>query len=238
MIRKDHPVSSAAMVRRKRPARLLPASILRGKKKNQTDEDHRKIFYGPPTNCSDLTRLGYTLNGFYMIKRPTNDTKIAHDVTILDVVYCTFKQEGPFDASLVEKLVMPLSFTAPLMPMPDFHSFINPLEEDVYFQFTAVRNKKDHSGVLTFDPSSLNKGNGFDGKTGHFKAPKFGIYHFLYEATSFERRENGTNVDIYLNDALVGNPLSFTSQDLKKMSLQVTLKLTVADSVFFQSYIN
>ena len=92
VIRTGHPVSSAAMARRKRPARLLPASILRGKKKNETDEDRRKIFYGPPTNCSDLTRLGYTLNGFYMIKRPTNDSKIAHDVTILDVVYCIFKQ--------------------------------------------------------------------------------------------------------------------------------------------------
>jgi len=55
---------------RKRPLRFLPAKFLYGEKKNDTANDHPLIskFYGPPTICSDLSNLGYTLNGFYLVK--------------------------------------------------------------------------------------------------------------------------------------------------------------------------
>lgn len=40
-------------------------------------------FFGPPTNCSEIGMLGYTLNGYYLIKSsdPTEKNKIL-------VVYC------------------------------------------------------------------------------------------------------------------------------------------------------
>jgi len=46
-----------------------------------------KRFYGPPTSCEELGKLGYTLNGFYLIKGidESNSTRIK-------TVYCQFKQ--------------------------------------------------------------------------------------------------------------------------------------------------
>jgi len=51
----------------KRPARLLPLQLLFNK--NSTDDvPLPPKFYGPPHNCSELSKLGYTLNGFYRSK--------------------------------------------------------------------------------------------------------------------------------------------------------------------------
>jgi len=227
MIENDRRASLAAMSRRERPARLLPSFVLRGKKRNDTDLENRNLFYGPPASCSDLTRLGYTLNGFYTIKRPMTDEKLKY-MTKLDVVYCTFRQEGTFDQILVEKPVYPPPFT--------FSSPVLPSDDDVYFRFTVVRNTKSHSGVLTFDPSELNKGNGFDGKTGVFKPPRFGIYHFSYELTYTAGigRGNTSIVNFYMNDGIVANPLTSVSIWLgfeNKISHQVTLQLKMSDSV-------
>ena len=49
-------------------------------------EIHRR-FYGPPTNCFDLSQLGYTLNGVYMVKLAniTIETKV-------EPIYCAFEQ--------------------------------------------------------------------------------------------------------------------------------------------------
>ena len=52
--------SVISLSRRKRPAQLIPSSIPKGERKNDADKENCKRFYGPPTNCSDLTRLGYT----------------------------------------------------------------------------------------------------------------------------------------------------------------------------------
>jgi len=56
------------------------------------------IFYGPPTNCSDLSRLGYTLNGYYLVK-----SDAGNEVRNLKGIYCAFKQpEGSMDSSRIE----------------------------------------------------------------------------------------------------------------------------------------
>ncbi len=222
IIKSDHPASSVAKTRRKRPAQITPTSDLYDERLKGAYNQKSKLFIGPPTNCSDLNRLGYTLNGFYMVRKPTNGEKSMHK-TILYAVYCTFKQEGAFDPSLVEKPVLPPPFSSPMLP-PD---------DDVHFWFTAFRDKKDQSGVLTFtDPSKLNRGNGFDGKTGYFKAPRFGIYHFLYEMTFGRRGNNETSVDFYMNDALVVNSFSSISQNFgNKIRHEVTLKLNLGDSI-------
>ena len=53
---------------------------------NTADEvDDSKRFFGPPTNCSDLAKLGYTLNGYYMTSNINNEGSI-------EVVYCRFRQ--------------------------------------------------------------------------------------------------------------------------------------------------
>ena len=55
--------------RSKRPAKLLPVQILYGDRlKNITELDFqntkRPEFYDPSASCSDVSLLGYTLNGY------------------------------------------------------------------------------------------------------------------------------------------------------------------------------
>jgi len=52
---------------------------------DNTDEVGDQRFYGPPTNCSDLAKLGYTLNGYYMTRNGNGEGSIG-------VVYCRFRQ--------------------------------------------------------------------------------------------------------------------------------------------------
>jgi len=98
----------------KRPARLLPLQLLfdREEDDDTTKKPPPRKFYRPPTNCSDLSQLGYTLNGYYLVRNSYKDTMtIDHFnssyINTVDTVYCAFKQEGTFRPSLVEhKLVL------------------------------------------------------------------------------------------------------------------------------------
>ncbi len=127
MIKGDHPASpSAITTRRKRPARLIPYSILFGKKiNNSSNEENLRQFYGPPTNCSDLSRLGYSLNGFYLVKNPLVDATFPQ-TTRIETVYCAFKQEGTYNPLNVQKAVIippPSSLSSCLPSNPDKNIF-------------------------------------------------------------------------------------------------------------------
>ncbi len=87
--------------RNKRPVRLLPPHVYMGDRRNETEI---RRFYGPPTNCSDLKLLGYTLNGYYQVKQADHSSN--NDNTKLETIYCAFKQpEGTFNLSLVERRI-------------------------------------------------------------------------------------------------------------------------------------
>lgn len=58
-----------------------------GKPKNASDDAEEKRFYGPPANCSDLKKLGYTLNGYYLVKGSDVSSKGK-----IKVIFCRFKQ--------------------------------------------------------------------------------------------------------------------------------------------------
>jgi len=103
-----HQYSPSEKSRQKRPYRLIPAH-----KTQKPDDDGNNLitqqplqFYGPLANCSDLSKLGYTLNGFYQVS-PYITNKNSNDIKV-DTVYCAFKQpEGTLKSSrVVEKRVM------------------------------------------------------------------------------------------------------------------------------------
>lgn len=60
-----------------------------GKEKNQTDgEDIADTrFYGPPTNCDELSKLGYTLNGYYWVNSSGQSNN-----SFMEVISCRFKK--------------------------------------------------------------------------------------------------------------------------------------------------
>jgi len=45
-------------------------------------------FFDPPTNCHEVGQLGYTLNGYYLIKRRDDSNENGK----IGVVYCRFQQ--------------------------------------------------------------------------------------------------------------------------------------------------
>jgi len=84
----------------KRPFRLVPKEERIYADKTREIFQATQRFYGPPTNCSELTELGHTLNGFYQVQSLKPETQ-------LETVYCAFKQPpGAFNESKVEKRVV------------------------------------------------------------------------------------------------------------------------------------
>ena len=59
----------------------------REKGKNDAEKNVLQ-FYGPATNCKELALLGYTLNGYYLIKKK----KKSNEKAKVGVVYCQFQQ--------------------------------------------------------------------------------------------------------------------------------------------------
>ena len=59
-----------------------------GKPKNNTDEHEVETrFYGPATSCEELGKLGYTLNGLYLV-----DCEDKSQKGKIEVIECRFKQ--------------------------------------------------------------------------------------------------------------------------------------------------
>jgi len=58
----------------------------RGKEKNQTAKEDIKRFYGPAKSCEELLKIGYTRNGFYLVKGK-NATSNSH----VEMVDCLFR---------------------------------------------------------------------------------------------------------------------------------------------------
>ena len=56
-----------------------------GKEKNITDDEEYRPFYSPPANCAELEKIGYTLNGYYLVN---NGSENSNQV---EVVLCRFK---------------------------------------------------------------------------------------------------------------------------------------------------
>ena len=178
IITKDHDSQSHGDDKspNKRPARLLPPSILYGDRKNKSHVINSSIFYGPPTNCSDLSKLGYTLNGFYLIKSPliTNES-----TTNIESVYCTFRQPKTFNASLLESSRVGL-LTLSRLNMTE--NIKNKKGTGVHFLARMIRNIKfAKESPLTFDGLYFNFGDGFNRSSGVFKAPKSGVYQFNFK---------------------------------------------------------
>jgi len=55
-----------------------------------TIEENMMGFYGPPTNCKELGRIGYTLNGYYLVRSDKNQPK-AKSEGEMEVVFCRFQ---------------------------------------------------------------------------------------------------------------------------------------------------
>ena len=56
-----------------------------GKEKNQSEIENMR-FYGPAASCEELLKIGYTRNGFYLVKGIA-----ASNIKHVELVDCLFK---------------------------------------------------------------------------------------------------------------------------------------------------
>jgi len=180
--------------RQKRPYRLLPPhhDALDG------DTDNRKgtiissngQFYGPPTGCTDLSLLGYTLNGFYQVKSSTsaNNIEINNNMK-LDTVFCAFNQpEGSHNPSFVENRIISRRDTNKIV----FH-----VERSTDFELDPM------NPYITFDMEHVNLGNAFNAKSGIYTVPKSGLYLLFFKGMaifpSAQQKNSMNNNNIFIN---------------------------------------
>lgn len=161
--------------RSKRPARLLPLQLLydrSNKTDNNTDQSTRR-FYGPPTNCLELSQLGYTLNDFYLVKTTDANINTPKDgITKLEAISCSFRhQKGAAfrqPHNILENRVGSLKVFGSRSLNGAVHFRVR-LESDLKYSNTIV---------ILFGKIVLNMGGGhYDGAKGVFTVPKMGIYY-------------------------------------------------------------
>ncbi len=232
--------------RPKRPYRLLPPLSDEldsdGKRKGTTISLNPQ-FYGPPTGCSDLSLLGFTLNGFYQVKsnqtnrsnESTNSIWINND-TKLDTVFCAFKQpEGTSNPSLVEKRITSRRELKPSSgKVLYFHATRKThLEAIVYQTF-----------YISFDKVNVNLGNAFKATTGIFTVPKSGVYLFIFRgAVTFEQSRVGKSKEInifyFCNDKKIGTSsvTDIKNNRLVIVELDKLVKVNRGDVIMVGAYI-
>ena len=160
--------------RNKRPYRLIPVN----KPKDENSNQANRKFYGPPTNCSDLSQLGYTLNGFYLVKAPESKSNTLKDGDKIQVeaISCTFKHpEGIYQPfNVIEKKA-----SVPYLNRKLFNAANN---SGIHFRVRLTSNvEATKSTNILFDHITLNYGGGsYNAKTGHFTIPKTGIYQITF----------------------------------------------------------
>jgi len=176
--------------RQERPARLLPLQLLFGDQNE--DPNHTKparIFYGPPTNCSDLKKLGYTLNGFYLVNKTEVDSLedgISHQI---ETVFCAFKQEPPFNLAAVENPVGLLKIDSNYKSESREEVGNISSVRDVADTLLAQTNASSFAnGFLVGQPSktSIDSSNSSDKLLFHLQIKSSGVIQHIGESVEFD----------------------------------------------------
>ena len=69
------------------------------------DGERNRQFYGPAINCDELGLLGYTLNGYHLVKKTTDSNKKGK----IGIVYCQFQQfQGQKKSKITIIIINPL----------------------------------------------------------------------------------------------------------------------------------
>jgi len=172
-----------------------------------------------------------------MVKASSNNDSTTINIgneTHTETVFCAFKQDGTFDASLVEKRIPPLKPEVVSSP-PSVQLKLVSNENVINFrsQLKTSMDTTSKVGKIIFYLIIANVGEGFNGKTGIFVAPKPGVYKFIFKGTLVDRQPFTKIIYLYLNDQKVGNARNVQGGDGKELFLiEETMKLNRGDKVY------
>jgi len=62
----------------------------RNQKIKGNNDNENAIFYGPPSSCKDLGKLGYTLNGYYFVRNKNIEVGSLTEKK-MEVILCRFQ---------------------------------------------------------------------------------------------------------------------------------------------------
>ena len=188
-------------------------------------------FYGQPSNCSDLSNMGYTLNGFYMVQPADHNNG---NETKLETIFCAFQQpEGAaFNSSAIEKRIAHLKLHDGAITSGNEIHFHAQIYEATF------ENVKVQSNVLSSFEVLLNMGEAFNEQNGIFTATKYGVYQFIFTMVMANipiRTTRATNAVLVLKNrnnadgSVVGK--SSTKEAGNSIAIEATLKLDQDDQI-------
>jgi len=247
MMPSGHQNHSPGSVRQKRPYRLIPISntaisrnsIDDGKiSSNNPPGNQQDRFFGPPTNCSDLARLGYTLNGFHTVTVSSGlvDLNTINEAAKLETVYGQFKQpEGNYNSSPLEKRIAHSKV--------DSNKFNAGTGIHFYVSRTEYHKRlgynKPMRQVIMFDKVFLNMGESFIEKSGWFIAPKTGVYQFICTTVMASIPKTLypiVEIELILMDSITKDEESVGQSTTKEagnsMVISATLKLKKGNKIY------
>lgn len=239
----QNPSPSKVNSRNKRPYRLIPVNKVDDFNSDSFDKAISK-FYGPPTNCSDLSRLGYTLNGFYLVKAVENSGSLVKDgsnrnVMQVEAVSCMFKHPNDiYDANNDVK-----ENRAVLNVKYERKSPSNEASVGVHFQFRTKSTLdtsilSDITFDIKFDDIVLNVGGGLYNKSkGAFVVPKTGIYQFAFSGLVLSNMAsigNPTIIRLRVHRRSLDEFIRIVDNHLLNQVLLATIKLQRGDSISVQ----
>jgi len=162
---------------------------------------------GQPASCSDLSQLGYTLNGFYLIKSAAANSLIdtLGFITQLEAVFCGFtKPEGPLNSPAIEKRIgfLKLDANASSPSIEQGNEVTNEPSKSktnierlnscdrliFHLQIKSNGIIQNPGDPIVFDKIILNADKSYDPKTLAFFAPVTGNYKFVFEAKVLEEK--------------------------------------------------
>ncbi len=69
----------------------LQSKCRKFKDKTNNDEENMIRFYGPPSSCKELGKLGYTLNGYYLVENNENGKIKKEEGGEIELIFCRFQ---------------------------------------------------------------------------------------------------------------------------------------------------
>jgi len=114
---------------------------------------------------------------------------------------------------------------------------VKSLPKGVHFYAQRSQRFKEKDAVVPFDRVLLNEGDGLDGSTGIFRAPKPGIYHFLFHGYKDHDQAEALNIDLRVNGVNVANAYGQYFENVGiPVGVHSVVKLKTGDEVTLIKY--